>query len=112
MEGTMKRNEKLSWITSRLFSNDEWRYAFPGHVMQTRARQVLLCLARSLIPQVITEGRSRAAASTVNLTSVSGDISVVGYLDCKNAECESYEALSLMFVDHPRLVELCRRCTG
>lgn len=42
-----------------------------------------------------------------NLTSVSGDISVVGYLDCKNAECEGYEALSLMFVDHPRLVELC-----
>lgn len=40
--------------------------------------------------------KSRAAASTVNLASVSDDISVVGYLDCKNAECESYVALSLM----------------
>lgn len=58
--------------------------------------------------------KSRAAASTVNLASVSDDISVVVYLDCKNAECESYASIEshVRFVGHPRLVGLCRRCTG
>lgn len=82
-------SEKLVWLTSRLFSNVS---AYSQIVMQTCARQVLLCLRDFLSASYQGRKKPRAGVEMINLASVQpDDISVAVISAVRMCECEIYE---------------------